>query len=363
MFSNTGSMASYQVAGSYPRFLARLRVYVNCFDTVHVCTYDTRDYTDDWGLPNALHHPMPALPATSVLYHAFSPLIHRHTLSDTTVIRTFNVTGALPALLVRAYTGAPIFVSYGYSLPDLIRFQGGRLRYWLYRAVEEVALRSSDHIICATPAQARRLGDRYGQDRVLWLPNFVDIERFQPVEGATGDYLLFVGRLTAQKNVISLLRGLRLALDRGMRLPVTKIVGQGDQETLLRRLAVQLRVPVEFCGTVPNDQLPQWYAHAWAYVLPSYFEGMPKTMLEAMACGVPCLASDVEGNRDLIEDGINGLLIEPTPEGVAAGLKRLADDAGLCTRVAAQGRRYVVGNYSLAEVLGREVETLKEACR
>jgi glycosyltransferase involved in cell wall biosynthesis len=306
---------------------------------------------------------MPALPRESVLYHVLSPLLHHRSLRDTTVIRTFNITGALPALLVRAYTGAPIFVSYGYSLPDFVRFQSGRLKYWLYRTVEEIALRGSDHIICATSAQMQLLGQRYGKEKALWLPNSVNTQLFHPVEEPAKDYLLFVGRLAPQKNGEGLLRGLRLALDQGAKLPVTRIVGQGDQERTLRQLAKQLRLPVQFCGTVPNDELPRWYANAWAYVLPSHFEGMPKTLLEAMACAAPCLASDVEGIRDLVEGGINGLLVAPTPEGIAAGLLRLAEDPELRTRISSQGRRHVVEHYSLAKILGREIEILRKASR
>ena len=59
LLSTTGSMAAYQQAGSYPRFLARLRAYCDYFETVRVCTFDTRDYTSDWSLANAFHHPMP----------------------------------------------------------------------------------------------------------------------------------------------------------------------------------------------------------------------------------------------------------------------------------------------------------------
>jgi glycosyltransferase involved in cell wall biosynthesis len=110
---------------------------------------------------------------------------------------------------------------------------------------------------------------------------------------------------------------------------------------------------------VPNDQLPAWYAHAWAYILPSFFEGMPKTLLEAMACGTPCLATNVEGIRDLVVDGTNGILVEPTPEGIAVGLRLFASDSALRNRVRFGGRQFVVEHFSLDAVLEREVQLLK----
>ncbi len=354
MFSTTGSMASYRQAGSYPRFLTRLQVYAEHFEAVHVCTFDLRDYTADWGCSNAFHHPMPRLPATRALYHVLSPLIHRHALRHTTAIRTFNITGALPALLLRAFTGAPIFVSYGYSLPDFVRFQSGWLKYALYWLVEKIALRASDRIIVATLEQEQQLGARYGTPKMVWLPNFVDTDRFRPDGPPRSDYLLFVGRFTAQKNLPALLRAVAQA-DRQRPL---KLVGQGEEETSLRALAAELGLTVEFTGTLPNDQLPALYASAWAFVLPSHFEGMPKVLLEAMACGTPCLGSDIEGIRDLIIDGETGLLAPPTVDGLAAGLRRLAA-ADLRAHLGEQARRYVVDKFSMERVLAREIALLQ----
>jgi len=165
MFSVTGSMASYQSAGSYPRFVARLQAYAAHFERVHVCTYDQRDYTGEWLLSNVRHHPMPRFLASSIPYHLLSPMLHRGALEETTTIRAFNITGALPALLVRAYSGAPIMVSYGYSLPDFVRHESGTLKYHVYRLVEEIALRRCDRILCATPSQTESLGARYGRGK------------------------------------------------------------------------------------------------------------------------------------------------------------------------------------------------------
>ena len=354
MFSVTGSVAAYQKAGSYPRFLDRLRAYADSFEAVHVCTFDGQDHTAEWNLSNVFHHPMPRLLATSLPYHLLSPLIHRSCLANTSVIRTFNVTGALPALLLRAFTGAPIFVSYGYSLPDFVRLEAGMPKYWLYRLVEEIALRASDRIIVTTARQGQELGLRYGEHKVIQVPNLVDTDRFRPGTASRSDYLLFVGRLAAQKNLSTLLH----AVARADPQRPLMLVGQGEQETQLRELATELGLNVEFSGTVPYDSLPEVYASAWAFVLPSHFEGMPKALLEAMACGVPCLGSDVVGIRDLIVDGESGLLAPPTVNGMATGLGRLAD-VSLRASLGEQARRQVVGNFSSVQVLGREIEILQ----
>jgi glycosyltransferase involved in cell wall biosynthesis len=356
MFSTTGSIASYKRQGSYSRFLDRLLIYARHFAKVHVCTFDTKNYSDEWGIDNVLHHPMPNLPAVSVLYHVLSPFIHRRILSDTTVIRTFNITGAIPAIVLRFFTKAPIFVSYGYSLPSFILFEKGRLKYWLYRFLEKIALKLSDYIITATPNQFKTVGAQYGHHKVVLIPNFVDTDRFAPPTEPRSGYLLFVGRLDPQKNLDVFLKALAQA---GLNRPL-KIVGQGELENSLRQLADELGLQVEFTGTLSNDALPALYASSWAFVLPSLFEGMPKVLIEAMACAAPCLGSDVEGIRDLIVDGDNGLLVQPTVAGLSAGLQRLEDD-DLRTHIGRQARCFVEEKFSMQRILAEEIVCLQRS--
>lgn len=365
MFSVTGSLAAYQQAGVYGRFRAMLNHYAQAFRWVYVCTFDIGDWTAELGLPNVTHCGMPAVPLRSQLYHFLIPFLHLRQLRRTTVVRTFNITGALPGLILRTFCGCPVFVSYGYSLPDFVRFEQGWLKYPLYRAVEWIALTGADHIICATLAQQETLGQRYGVDKVVWIPNYVDTERFRPPPAGSAQrkgYLLFVGRLDPQKNLAALLQGLAQARGQGFDLPL-RIVGDGSQRRELEALARGLALPVAFEGVVPNEELPARFAGAFAFVLPSHFEGMPKALLEAMSCGLPCLGADVPGIRDLIRDSETGLLCPPTAEGVARGLLRLWQEEGLRQRLGAAARQQVLDHFSIDAVLRQEIAILQGAMR
>lgn len=364
MFSVTGSLAAYRRAGVYDRFRQMLRRYAQSFERVYVCTFDTGDWTDDLGVPGAIHCGMPAVPFRSALFHLAIPFLHRR-LRDTTVVRTFNITGALPGLILRAVAGCPVFVSYGYSLPDFIRAEQGWFKFQIYRAVERIALAGADHIICATPAQRETLGRRYGPDKIVWLPNYVDTDRFRPrdAEAERPDpYLLFVGRLDRQKNLTALLQGLARARARGFDRPL-RIVGDGRQRARLQTLAQELALPVVFEGVVPNEALPARYAQAFAFVLPSRYEGLPKVLLEAMSSGCACLGTDIPGICDVIEHGRTGLLCPPTPDGIADGLLRLWRDDDLRRRLGAAARQHVLDHFSMDAVLGREIAILQEAMR
>src|SRR5207244_7456480 len=88
------------------------------------------------------------------------------------------------------------------------------------------------------------------------------------------------------------------------------------------------------------------------FVLPSRWEGMPNALLEAMACGLPCIATRVSGSEDIISEGCNGLLVEPEqPAEMALALRRIIEDTTLAQQLGQEGRLTVVRDYQLATVV------------
>jgi glycosyltransferase involved in cell wall biosynthesis len=135
-----------------------------------------------------------------------------------------------------------------------------------------------------------------------------------PANFSEGLALACVGRLdviSKAQDVLLEVLGLPHWRQRRVRL---SLIGTGPNERGLRRIVEQLGLTnVEFAGEQNNIE-GVWSRHH-ALVLPSRFEGMPLTLVEAMLCGRPCIASDVGGNRELIRDGINGFLAKaPTVE-------------------------------------------------
>jgi glycosyltransferase involved in cell wall biosynthesis len=102
------------------------------------------------------------------------------------------------------------------------------------------------------------------------------------------------------------------------------------------------------------------YTAADVFVLPSFTEGHAKVLLEAMSCGVPCVASDVGGNRAAIADGRTGLLVDPADAGALAdAIERLVTHRDLARRLGEAARRDVVERYDLGAILTREIELLR----
>ena len=200
--------------------------------------------------------------------------------------------------------------------------------------------------------------------RIRVIPNSVDLQRFSALEGrrgeGTGMKVLFVGRLAEQKGVDVLLRSAAMLHPR---CDVTfELVGEGPDRTRLEHLARELRLEnVRFPG--PRDDVPDLLCEADILVLPSRWEGLPNVVLEAMAAGCPVVATDVVGTRDLIRDGVNGLLVPPDdPAALAAAIGRLATDAALRKSLATAGME-TARTYSIAAMTTAHARLYAELLR
>jgi glycosyltransferase involved in cell wall biosynthesis len=162
--------------------------------------------------------------------------------------------------------------------------------------------------------------------RLALIPYGVDTSVFRPIAdaktrlgiAATEQTILYAGRLSPEKHVAMLIR-LLARIEHSQ--ATLHILGTGPLESELQRMANELRVSnrVRFHGQVALEQMPLWYSAADLMILPSSSEGLPRVMLEALACGAPFIGTRITGIVDVIEDGKNGLLIDP------------GDDAALLT--------------------------------
>ncbi|MFO1490467.1 MAG: glycosyltransferase [Kiritimatiellia bacterium] len=154
------------------------------------------------------------------------------------------------------------------------------------------------------------------------MPNHVDTDLFAPSPTAHDYDLLAVGRLEPQKNTGLLLRAARLLP--GVRLAVA---GTGSEEPALKAFAAGTGLKVDWLGSVPHARLPDLMNRSRVYVLPSLYEGLPKTLIEALSCGMAVAATRAPGIREVLRDGETGLLAEAEPAALAAAIRRLLDDS------------------------------------
>lgn len=155
-----------------------------------------------------------------------------------------------------------------------------------------------------------------------------------------------VGRLTAQKDQASLITAINTINARRPNEATLVLVGDGDAEASLRAM-VDGSGRVLFAGH-QVDPLP-WLAAADVFVLPSLAEGLPGALIEAMAAGVPSIATDIPGNKELVIHERTGLLVPPkNPTALATAIERLIGNPSEAQTFAAAGYQHVLSNYDEA---------------
>ncbi len=204
-------------------------------------------------------------------------------------------------------------------------------------------------------------------DRIWWIPNGVDCEAFRPAGGAErerlrrelglgpGPVVLFLGRLVPQKAPALLLEAagrLREALPPEAR-PEVVFVGAGPLREEIRSAAASLPgLRVHLPGAAPDPR--PWLGAADLLALPSRFEGLSNALLEALACGLPVVATRVSGTEDVFALGPVGRLFEPGDAGgLAAALVELLADPRARSEAGGEARRVAEKNFSLDAVAER----------
>jgi glycosyltransferase involved in cell wall biosynthesis len=166
-----------------------------------------------------------------------------------------------------------------------------------------------------------------------------------------------VGRLTEDKGVDILIRALKKIFQGEHRNVFLSIVGDGPMRDRLEQIASEITGggPIQFVGE--TREVLRYYQHSHMLVLPSFWEGLPLVLLEGMACGLPVVATDIGGHREVIEDGVNGLLF---PVGqvdeLASRIVYFIENPDRAKEMGLRGRETVLSGFSLAESLKRYLD-------
>lgn len=227
-------------------------------------------------------------------------------------------------------------------------YKGAPAINWiLYYPVEKWLSRYTDVLITINKEDYER-AKTFKAGKVCYVPGVgIDLKKFnagyvnkeqkrKEIGVSADDFvLLSVGELIPRKNHEVVIRALSVLkqLDKLNHIEYV-ICGRGAYEADLRKLAEGLDVAdhVHFLGY--RNDISEICNCADLFVFMSHQEGLPVALMEAMACGLPAVCSNIRGNTDLIEDGVTGLLANNTPEEVAQSISKMKNDTALRNRVA-----------------------------
>ena len=261
--------------------------------------------------------------------------------------------------------GVPVILNHDHTNDDYRAAQRVRL------ALDALSNRLATHIVAVSDSCRKFLIEREGvaPKNVSLIQNAIDLERFSPTCGTraearkslglpeAGPVVAGVGRLNPQKN-FSLFLQVAAAVSARHPGAIFLLAGEGPEEQLLRHQAAELGLGdrVRFAGYVADTR--QVYLASDILLMPSLFEGLPMTLLEAMAMGLPVVASELDGIAEVVEDGLDGFLV---PSGQARMFSdrvcQLLDSPDLAKRFGTSSSEKVQRQFSAVR-LCREVEAV-----
>jgi len=247
---------------------------------------------------------------------------------------------------------------------DIKKMQAGQ-QLPLSRFLLPAAL-SNDRFVATTPTIVEELiAAGVPAEKISRLPNGVETDSLRPKSDfALHDpvRLVFVGRLHEQKGLDVLLRAFRQLMghfpDRHLRL---QLLGDGPLRGELVALAAELQIAdqVDFMGM--TDRVFEYLQGGDIFVLPSRAEGHSNALLEAMACGLPVVVSDIAANLEVVEGGLNGLVFAvDSPNSLADVLTQLLEGHELRNRLGLAARQTVEAQYSLDHIADGYVALYRE---
>lgn len=249
---------------------------------------------------------------------------------------------------------------------------GWKANFWLDRLVARFVTR---HVaVSSSDAQFLATRKHIPAEKIAIINNGVDLHRFDASRvarkamrdalGIAEDdvVLVMVARFHAGKGHAVLLEAMRNLTNRGAKVKLI-CLGEGEEEeksrTLCQKLGLERQVRIE--GFQPN--VAQWLRAADINVLPTYYEGMPLTVLEAMASGLPTVASNVGGIPEMIKDGVSGFLVPPGDPGkLADALHALISQPELRVRMGEDALACVSCRFSLVQQVRNTESLYLELC-
>jgi len=287
-------------------------------------------------------------------YESLIFLIHRRVLKRCHLIKTNQMHGAEIALKAAKKFKKPLLNRMGYLLTDAVEklpeFQNFDLDK--INKMQSDVFNKANKIIVTTQLILNRIksNDNSLAKKLSIIPNFVNIKLFSPKNMNQKYDIIFIGRISEQKNLDSLLKAVK-----GSKFKIL-VIGNGIlKEKLLNEYGSDTNI--KWLDAIPNYEIPMYMNQSKLFILPSFYEGHPKILIEAMSCGMVVLASNVEGNNEIIQDGINGFLCEPSAKNIEKRINEIfISSEGQLNKIKISAREYVAKRFSLKKIIDLEIK-------
>jgi len=264
--------------------------------------------------------------------------------------------------------GGPLglFLNFHAAVPYIVSLRGGdvpgsetslALIYKILQPLRRLVFRKSRAIV-ANSESLKKMSEKVDPFPVHIIPNGVDTDYYRPgenqFEGSKDNFkFIFVGRFQRQKNITFILDQIAALKCFEKKHFEVHFVGDGPLREKLQNKTKNLGLEemVFWHGWLGKEALRSFYQSANCLINASLYEGMPNASLEAMACGLPIIASDVAGNNDIVRHGETGFLFPlGQPDALSRLMHRVINSPQEASSLGAQGRRLAMHQFSWSNV-------------
>ena len=275
--------------------------------------------------------------------------LHRHRPH---ILYTLTVVPNIWGRLLGRMAGVPVIISgYRSLLPK-------QFEKWLWRL--------SNRIICNAEMLKEKMAERFGVDpsRIAVIPNAVDADLFspRPEERTPEPTILYIGRLVRDKAPFNLLEAFRVVSEKVLSARFL-IIGNGHLEKSLKSRMAALSLDSKIQMMPGTRDIVPFLRKSWIFALASDREASPNGILEAMACGLPVVATRVGGIPELFEDGASGVLVEPgNPLQLAEAIVELIENKEKRETLGIAARKRVTTANNIPRMVQQTEEVILETC-
>ncbi len=277
------------------------------------------------------------------------PIYLRKELKNSDLFKTNQLWGGWIPLLGKMLFKKKFIVRCGYEFYSFQKREKSNFFYiTLVKLISKSIYKSADLILVSSENDKKIITKTFKitSDKIKIFPNWVNCEIFKPkIQTSYDNKVIAVGRLEKQKNYENLIKSLKdteISLD---------IVGNGTLKNSLKNLAKENNVKLNFLGNYPNYQMPKLLTKYKIYVISSEFEGTPKTLLEAMSCGLNVIGANVTGIKELIINNENGILILNSENDYKKNINMIFSNNKLSKKLSTNARKYILKNHSLKNAI------------
>lgn len=285
------------------------------------------------------------------LYSLLLPLIKLKYFRDCEIIKTNQVLGSWSGVISKLLLKKKLLVRTGYT-PSI-----NREKKFLYTIIEKIGYLFADKIIVSSEYQKMYLKKyNINLNKVFVIPNYVDIKEFKPNKSVIKKYdFIYVGRFSEEKNIFLILDSINKT-NYNLTLVGDGILRKKIEQYIKKRDISNVRI----IGRANNSELPFLLNSHKVYIQCSSYEGMPKTIIEAMSCSLPCIGTNVTGINEVIIDKKTGFLTELNTQDIVEKMHKLMNSDNLRGNLGKASRNECLRKYSFDAVLALEENIYKE---